>query len=159
MTRVAVAVEGWNAEAAVGFALAARKFASSVLLTSSREAVDGKDEIDVVTLGPEPGEEVVMAVDGRDEKDAFAALLARLLSVIERPEHNLCAVLGQNKTGQGWSRTGRAPQPSGRVCDSEVFVLGSMEVIGPLRSRRKKSAKGSQTRKSARKAGPRKRKR
>lgn len=85
MTRVAVAVEGWNAEAAIGFALAARRFASAVTLSAGAETVDGKDDIEVLTLGPEPGEEAVLTVKGDDEREAFTVLLARLLSVIERP--------------------------------------------------------------------------
>ncbi len=107
MTKVAIAAEGWNAEATVAFALAARMFVSSVTLTSGHEAVDGKDEIDVMTLGPERGEEILMTVDGRDEKVAFSVLLARLLSVIEAPSGKLEAVLGQTSAPQARVRLPR----------------------------------------------------
>ena len=135
MTRVAVAVEGWNAEVAIGFALAARKFASSVTLSSSRETVDGKDEIEVVTLGPEPGEEVLMAVDGKDEKEAFETLLARLLGVIAPPKDRLAAVTGPDTVG----RKKTAKTPRRRV--AEVAAL-DVEEVAPVRSYNKRMRTG-----------------
>lgn len=136
MTKVAVAVEGWNAEAAVGFALAARKFASSVTLRSSRETVDGKDEIEVMTLGPEPGEEVLMAVDGRDEKDAFDALLARLLGVIEPRKDGIAAVNGPVTAGRKKTATPR------RRRVAEIAALDVEEVAPVMRSYGKRMRTG-----------------
>ena len=142
MTRVAIAVEGWNAEAAVGFALAARKFASSVLLSSGRETVDGKDEIEVMTLGPEPGEEVLMAVDGRDEKDAFNALLARLLGVIETPKDTLAAVTGPGRVDQE-----KAAMPPRRYT-AEVAAL-DVEEVAPVLPRRRPATSAWKPRKTS----------
>lgn len=139
MTRVAIAVEEWNAEAAIGFALAAREFASSVTLSSSRETVDGKDEIEVMTLGPEPGEEVLMAVDGRDEKDAFNALLARLLGVIAAPKDRLAAVTGPDTV----VRKKSAKVPRRRV--AEIAAL-DVEEVAPVRRYNKRMRRTGQSR-------------
>jgi len=138
LTKVAVAVEGWNTEAAVGFALTARKFASSVLLTSSRETVDGKDEIEVMTLGPERGEEVLMAVDGIDEKEAFDTLLVRLLGAIESPRNRLAAVLETGPLDQE-----KPPRPPGRRI-TELPALGSKVVVpkSPRHSRQESPCSG-----------------
>lgn len=132
LTKVAVAVDGWNAEAAIGFALAARKFASSVTLTSSRETVDGKDEIEVMTLGPERGEEILMAVDGSDEKEAFMELLASLLGVIEPQKDRTAAVNGPDTL----DRKKTAKPPRRRL--AEVAALDVEEVAPP----KKVGAKG-----------------
>ncbi len=133
MTKVAIAVEGWNAEAALGFARAAARFRSTVTLSLGRETVNGKDDLEVMTLGPEPGDEVVMAVEGKDEKEAFATLLARLLSVVERPEDRLAAVLGPAATG----RQAALRPPNRRLAD--VTTLG-VEEVAPARPRRKRRA-------------------
>ena len=132
MIRVAVEVEGWNAEAAIGFALVAKRFASAVTLSRGRDTADGKDDVDVLTLGPEPGEEVLLEVEGRDEQDAFKTLLARLLCVIETPKSKLGAVLGlrpesrQDKQAAPESR--RAVRPfRGRV--AEVVALDAVEEV------------------------------
>ncbi|MBM3331720.1 HPr family phosphocarrier protein [candidate division WOR-3 bacterium] len=158
MTRVAVAVEGWSAEAAIAFALAARRFASGVTLSTSGETANGKDDIEVMTLGPEPGEEVVLVVDGTDEKEAFDSLLAKLLSVIERSEHAHRIVLGQGMAGRRTSRTDHVQPTSRRVCEREVVVLDTIEEVAPARAHRKKHANGPQAQKSTRKSKPRKRK-
>ena len=131
MTRVAVAVEGWSAEAAIRFALAAREFASSVTLSGSRETVDGKDEIEVLTLGPEPGEEIVLTVKGDDEREAFTALLARLLSVIERPAQDRSLTLELGASRRRGMLKERIPSPSRRLCDHEVVVLDTIEEVAP----------------------------
>jgi len=155
MTRVAVAVEGWNAEAAIAFALVARRFASTVTVSTDGETADGKDDIEVLTLGPAPGEEAVLTVAGEDEKEAFAALLAKLLNVIERPEYTQRLVLGRDVAGRREDQTDRARQPSRRVCDREVVVLDTVEEVAPARPRRKKDAQ--RARKPARKSKPRRR--
>jgi|GEM_PF-3197346 len=93
LTRVAVAVEGWNAEAAIAFVLAARRFASAVTLCTGNVTADGKDKIEVLTLWPETGEEVMLAVDGADEKEAFDTLLAELLGVMEPLKDRTQAVI------------------------------------------------------------------
>jgi phosphotransferase system HPr (HPr) family protein len=143
LTKVAVAVEGWNAEAAVGFALAARKFASSVTLTSNRETVDGKDEIEVMTLGPERGEEVLLAVDGRDEKEAFDTLLAGLLGVIEPHKNRLTTVIG---TEAARGRESTKP-PRRRI--AEIAAL-DVEEVAPARMYSKRMPTGQ-----FRRVGPR----
>jgi len=155
MMRVAVAVEGWNAEAAIAFALVARRFASAVTLSTRGETANGKDDIEVLTLGPEPGKEAVLTVEGVDEKEAFAALLAKLLSVIERPEHVHRLVLGQVVAGRAEGRADRVRQPSRRVSDREVVVLDTIEEVAPARPRRKKGT--SPARKPVRKTKARKR--
>jgi phosphotransferase system HPr (HPr) family protein len=130
LTKVSVAVEGWNAEAAIGFALAARRFASAVALGTSRETVDGKDDVDVMTLGPAPGEEVLMAVDGEDEDEAFSALLAKLLGVIEPTKDRLAALTRPDSVRR--ARTKRSPHR--RVAD--IVSLGSaleVEEVAPVR--------------------------
>ena len=137
MNRVAVAVEGWNAEAAIGFALAARRFASSVTLCTGSETADGKDDIEVLTLGPEPGEEIVLTVKGDDEKEAFSTLLARLLSAIERPERVPVVVPGPGASGRQRSRKEQTPVTSRRIRDREVVVLDTIEEVAPVRPLRK----------------------
>jgi phosphotransferase system HPr-like phosphotransfer protein len=132
LIRVAVEVEGWNAEAAIGFALAARKFASAVTLSRGRDTADGKDEVDVLTLGPELGDEVLLEVEGRDEKDAFRTLLARLLWVIEKPKSSMDAVLGLMQESRQGERAApesrRAVRPfRGRV--AEVAALDMVEEV------------------------------
>jgi len=144
MTRVAVAVEGWNAEAAIGFALAARRFTSAVTLSAGTETVNGKDEIEVMTLGPELGEEVLMSIDGKDEKEAFKALLAGLLGVIESPKSRLAAVIGPGTAGEV-----KASRPPRRRV-AEIAAL-DVEEVAPVRPRRKKQ--GTPRRKPRRKAG------
>jgi phosphotransferase system HPr (HPr) family protein len=134
LTKVTVAVEGWNAEAAVSFALVARKFASSVALTSSRETVDGKDEIEVLTLGPGPGEEVVMAVDGRDEKEAFDTLLAELLGVIEPQKDRTAAVNGPDTASRKKTATPR------RRRIAEIAAL-DVEEVAPVHYRKRMGGK------------------
>ena len=158
MTRVAVAVEGWNAEAAIGFALAARRFASSVTLSAGAETVDGKDDIEVLTLGPEPGEEAVLTVKGDDEREAFTVLLARLLSVIERPAQDRSLTLEPGASRRRGMLKERTPSPSRRLCDREVVVLDTIEEVAPARPRRKRPAKSATARRSTHKHGPRKRK-
>jgi phosphocarrier protein len=138
--RVAVEVEGWNAEAAIGFALAAKKFASSVTLSRGRDTADGRDEVEVLTLGPEPGDEVLLEVEGRDEKDAFKALLARLLWVIEKPKSKLDAVLGLRPDEQAAPESKRAVGPFRRRV-AEVAAL-DVEEVAPVRPRRKKARCG-----------------
>ncbi len=157
MTSVAVAVEGWNAEAAIGFALAARRFASAVTLGAGAETVDGKDDIEVLTLGPEPGEEVVLTVEGDDEREAFTVLLARLLSVIERPEQGRSLTLEPGAS----SRRGMLKEPtastSRRLCGHEVVVLDTIEEVAPARPRARKHAQRTPARKPSLKSRPRKR--
>jgi phosphotransferase system HPr (HPr) family protein len=146
LTKVVVAVEGWNAEAAIGFALAARKFASSVTLTSSREMVDGKDEIEVMTLGPGPCEEVMLTVDGKDEKQAFTTLLAKLLGVIAAPKDRLAAVTGPDTV----VRKKSAKAPRRRV--AEIAAL-DVEEVAPVRSHSKRMRRKRAHRKQERKSG------
>ena len=151
MTRVAVAVEGWNAEAAIGFALAARRFASAVTLSAGTETVDGKDDIEVLTLGPEPGEEIVLTVKGDDEKEAFSTLLARLLSAIERPAPDRSLTLEPGASRRRGMLRERTPSTSRRLCDREVVVLDTIEEVAPVLPRRKEQ--GTPRRKPGRKAG------
>lgn len=157
MIRVAVEVEGWNAEAAIGFALAARRFASSVTLSAGAETVDGKDDIEVLTLGPEPGEETVLTVKGEDEEEAFSVLLARLLSVIERPPQDRSLALEPKASGRRGMPKERTPATSRRLCDREVVVLDTIEEVAPARPRRKKRAQRTPVRKPSHKSRPRKR--
>ena len=156
MTRVAVAVEGWNAEAAIGFALAARRFASAVTLSAGTVTVDGKDDIEVLTLGPEPGEETVLTVKGDDEREAFTVLLARLLSVIERPAQDRSLTLEPGESRRRRMLEERTPATSRRLCDHEVVVLGAIEEVAPARPRRKKHAQRTPVRKPPHKSKPRK---
>ena len=158
MTRVAVAVEGWNAEAAIGFALAARRFASAVTLSAGAETVDGKDDIEVLTLGPEPGEETVLTVKGDDEKEAFTVLLARLLSVIERPAQDRSLTLEPGASRRRGVLKERTPSTSRRLCDHEVVVLDTIEEVAPAQPRRKKHAQRTPVRKPPHKSKPRRRK-
>ena len=137
MNRVVVAVEGWNAEAAIGFALAARRFASSVTLCTGSETANGKDDIEVLTLGPEPGDEIVLTVKGDDEKEAFSTLLARLLSAIERPQRVPAVVPGADASGRLRSRKEQTPVTSRRIRDREVVVLDTIEEVAPVRPHRK----------------------
>ena len=157
MTRVAVAVEGWNAEAAIGFALAARRFASAVTLSAGTETVDGKDDIEVLTLGPEPGEETVLTVKGDDEREAFTVLLARLLSVIERPPQDRSLTLEPGASRRRGMLKERTPSTSRRLCDHEVVVLDTIEEVAPPRPRAKKLAQRTPVRKPSHKSKPRKR--
>jgi phosphotransferase system HPr (HPr) family protein len=138
LTRVAVAAEGWNAEAAIGFALAARKFTSSVTLSTGSETVDGKDDVDVLSLGPEPGEEVMLTVAGADQKEAFDTLLAELLGVIEPPQDRLATLTKPD------TRT-RARTASQRRRRTEVVALGGSEafVCAPTKIIHQKSVTGA----------------
>lgn len=153
MIRVAVEVEGWNAKAAIGFALAAKKFASAVTLCRDRDTADGKDEVEVLTLGHELGDEVLLEVEGKDEQDAFRTLLARLLWVIEKPKSRLGAVLGpmpeSRQDEQATPESGRAVRPLRRRV-AEVVAL-DVEEVAPVRPRRRKL--GDPRRKPRRTAG------
>lgn len=155
MTKVAVAVEGWNAEAAIGFALAARKFASSVTLTSSRETVDGKDEIELMTFGPEPGEEILMAVDGTDEKVAFDTLLAKLLSVTEPLKSGTGGILRGVPEGRPVTRLltlGMTREESLRGLAEKIAAL-DVEEVAPGRAYSKRMPRKKAHRKQDRKSG------
>lgn len=167
MTRVAVAVKGWNAEAAIGLALAARRYASAVTLSTEGEKANGKDDVEVLTLGPEPGEEVVLAVDGPDEKEAFDALLAKLLSVIEPAKDRIETVLGLAAADKE-----KAAKPRRRVAEVAALDVEEVAPAEPFRrrvpdvvtlgargrkpTRRKQRANRKPTKKPGR--GPRKRK-
>ena len=83
MLRAAIEVSGWSPEAAVGFAVLARKFKSKVTLAAGKAVIDGKDTVEVLTLRPEKGAEVVLEIAGEDEQKAFDVLLAQLFEVIE----------------------------------------------------------------------------
>jgi cell division protein FtsZ len=76
--RTFIRAKGWNAERAFGLAQSARKFESRVTLLCSDDTVNAKEPAEVLTLGPTPGQEVVLEVEGKDEQEAFAALLPEL---------------------------------------------------------------------------------
>gem|GEM_PF-4036752 len=87
MIRTAVEVGAWNAEAIVGFTLLAQSYTSAVRLGVGSGSIDGKDDIEVLALKPDAGQEIILQVDGSDEKEAFSALLSSLLEVVaERTE-------------------------------------------------------------------------
>lgn len=65
----------------MAFANLARGFASKVTLRTKDDEVNGKSEVGVLTLGPARGSEVVLEVEGADEKAAFVALQAKLSEV------------------------------------------------------------------------------
>jgi len=136
MIKTAVAVEGWNAEAAFTFARAARKFRAAVTLTRADDTVDGKDDIEVMTLAPNPGEEVAIVVDGSDEKAAFDVLLAELLAVIEPSKDRLSALTKhESKSSMKTARPRRRRE-------ADVAALDGVEVEA-LRSHRLKPVTGS----------------
>jgi phosphocarrier protein HPr len=71
---------GLHARAAAKFVQTASRFRSAVKIRKNGEEVDGKSILGILLLAASQGTEIVVAVTGEDEAEAFAAvedLLAR----------------------------------------------------------------------------------
>ncbi len=67
---------GLHARPAALFVKAAAKFKSNVFLRRDDHEVNGKSIMGVMMLAAEKGSELTITVDGEDEEQAMAALLA-----------------------------------------------------------------------------------
>ena len=65
---------GLHARAAAKFVQTASRFKSAVKIRKNGEEVDGKSILGILLLAASQGTRIVVAVDGEDEKDAFAAV-------------------------------------------------------------------------------------
>jgi phosphocarrier protein HPr len=65
---------GLHARAAAKFVQMASRFKSAVKIRKNGEEVDGKSILGILLLAASQGTRIVIAVDGVDEKDAFAAV-------------------------------------------------------------------------------------
>lgn len=65
---------GLHALPASRFVKLAEKFTSSVTLTKEEIEVSGKSIMGILTLACEKGSEVILACDGKDEKETMKAL-------------------------------------------------------------------------------------
>jgi phosphocarrier protein HPr len=65
---------GLHARAAAKFVQTASRFKSAVKIRKNGEEVDGKSILGILLLAASQGTKIVVAVDGEDEKDAFAAV-------------------------------------------------------------------------------------
>jgi len=82
MLRAALDIRGWSPEAAVAFAVRARRSRSKVTLSSGKTVIDAKELVDVLALRSVRGADVMLEVTGVDEQKAFGTLLAQLSSVV-----------------------------------------------------------------------------
>ena len=65
---------GLHARAAAKFVQTASRFKSAVKIRKNGEEVDGKSILGILLLAASQGTKIVVAVDGEDERDAFAAV-------------------------------------------------------------------------------------
>ena len=65
---------GLHARAAAKFVQTASRFKSAVKIRKNGEEVDGKSILGILLLAASQGTTIVVAVDGEDERDAFAAV-------------------------------------------------------------------------------------
>jgi len=65
---------GLHALPASRFVKLAEKFKSSIMLTKDEIEVSGKSIMGILTLACEKGSKVILACDGKDEKEAMEAL-------------------------------------------------------------------------------------
>jgi phosphotransferase system HPr (HPr) family protein len=70
--------DGFSISEAKDIVNVARRFSSEIRLSVDNAEADGKDVLDVVTLAPVKGENVVLTVDGTDEIMAFERLRDKL---------------------------------------------------------------------------------
>jgi phosphocarrier protein len=69
---------GLHARPAAVFVKTADRFKSTVTLEKDEIKVNGRSILSILTLAAETGSEVILTVDGTDERDAFEALKAIL---------------------------------------------------------------------------------
>lgn len=72
--------DGLHIRPAAALAAAARRFQAQVALLLGERRVDGRRVLDVITLGAEPGAEIVLEVNGPDAEEALEALAEILAS-------------------------------------------------------------------------------
>jgi len=72
--------DGLHIRPAAALAEASRRFQSQVSLLYGERRVDGRRVLDVITLGVEPGHEIVLEVNGPDAEEALDVLAAILAS-------------------------------------------------------------------------------
>ena len=65
---------GLHARAAAKFVQTASRFRSAVKIRKNGEEVDGKSILGILLLAASQGTRIVIAVEGEDEKEAFAAV-------------------------------------------------------------------------------------
>ena len=65
---------GLHARAAAKFVQTASRFKSAINIRKNGEEVDGKSILGILLLAASQGTRIVVAVNGEDEKDAFAAV-------------------------------------------------------------------------------------
>jgi phosphocarrier protein HPr len=65
---------GLHARAAAKFVQTASRFRSAVKIRKNGEVVDGKSILGILLLAASEGTMIVVAVEGVDEKEAFAAV-------------------------------------------------------------------------------------
>lgn len=65
---------GLHARAAAKFVQTASRFKSAIKIRKNGEEVDGKSILGILLLAASQGTKIVVAIQGEDEKDAFAAV-------------------------------------------------------------------------------------
>lgn len=65
---------GLHARAAAKFVQTASRFRSAVKIRKNGEVVDGKSILGILLLAASEGTTIIVAVEGDDEKEAFAAV-------------------------------------------------------------------------------------
>jgi phosphocarrier protein HPr len=65
---------GLHARAAAKFVQTASRFRSAVKIRKNGEVVDGKSILGILLLAASEGTKIIVAVEGDDEKEAFAAV-------------------------------------------------------------------------------------
>ncbi len=65
---------GLHARAAAKFVQTASRFRSAVKIRKNGEEVDGKSILGILLLAASEGTRIIVAVEGDDEKEAFAAV-------------------------------------------------------------------------------------
>lgn len=72
----------WDSRKAAELVALARTFSSDVRLTRDAVTADGKDLPGLLALGQGSGTEALLLVEGKDEKEAFAALVGRFADLV-----------------------------------------------------------------------------
>lgn len=71
---------GLHARPATLFVDKAKKFNSKITIEKDGKTVDAKSLISVLSLGVEQGQEIILRIEGPDEKEAFKELKALIES-------------------------------------------------------------------------------
>jgi phosphocarrier protein HPr len=71
---------GLHARAAVKFVNTANRFTSSVKINKNESEIDGKSILGILTLAATQGSEIILKINGADEKSALKALRELILN-------------------------------------------------------------------------------